>query len=136
MKKFFLLLLLYTPITYVIAGELVYQPQNSSFGGSAATTQILMSKASAQNTLKDPEVEDQTELDKFKDQLERRILSLLARAVVDGLYDIDEEGFGDGGTFSTDDFSVSVLTDNPDVLVVEINEVSTGDVTSIEIPQF
>ena len=42
----------------ILSNDLVYRPQNSAFGGSPAATQVLLSKASAQNLTTDPNKKD------------------------------------------------------------------------------
>lgn len=118
-----------------IASELVYTPQNSAFGGSASDTQVLLSKANAQNTHKDDSNSSKTALERFQEQLERRILNMIAANIVNDLFD-DEDGFSNDGVFATDDFSVSVLSDTEEGLTVEINDIATGATSTIEIPQF
>ena len=127
----------------VSAGTLVYTPQNTAFGGNnASATQILLSKAQAQDTTVDPEKNkpkvEKTEIERFQESLERRILDKIARDVVTNMFGNEEEnGNKEGtGTFSTDEFSVTIDEDNPDAVSINIVEYATGNETSIEIPKF
>lgn len=64
-----------------VAGDLVYQPQNTAFGGTNANaTQLLMSKAQTQDTTENPNKTTstpQTAIERFQANLERRILTRL-----------------------------------------------------------
>lgn len=126
--------------TGVTAGELVYQPQNTAFGGNnASATQLMMSKAQAQDTTENPNkttTTTQTALERFQASLERRILDQIAREIVTGAFNSDGDILDDAGTFSTEDFSITVNQDNPDSISVSIMEFSTGSETSLEIPKF
>jgi curli production assembly/transport component CsgF len=123
----------------IYASGLVYNPQNTAFGGTNANApQILMSKAQAQNETKDPNTKtpgsQQTAIERFQANLERRILDKIAREIVSGAF--EGEGGDETGTFSTDDFSVTVNDENPDAVSVTIVEYATGSSTSIEVPKF
>lgn len=126
----------------VSAGSLVYSPQNTAFGGNNANaTQILMSKAQAQDTLENPRKNkpkvEKTEIERFQEGLERRILDKIARDIVGSMF--EEEGGAENSnknTFSTDEFSVSIDDDNFDSVSVKIIEYATGNETSIDIPKF
>lgn len=124
------------------AGDLVYQPQNTAFGGGNGTAaQILMSKAQAQDTTENPKkvtttTTPQTEVEKFKANLERRILDQMARQIISGVFPNDGSGLDETGTYSTDEFSIIVNNDNPDVISLSITEFATGAETNIDIPKF
>lgn len=125
----------------ISAGTLVYTPQNTAFGGTnASATQILMSKAQMQDTTVDPEKNkpkvQKTEIERFQENLERRILDKIARDIVAGMF-ADNTGATEGiGTFSTDKFSVTVDEENTDSVSITIVEYATGSETVIEIPKF
>ena len=123
------------------AGTLIYTPQNTAFGGNnASATQLLMSKAQAQDTTVDPEKNkpkiEKTEIERFQESLERRILDKIARDIVADMFGEEGENGNSTGTFSTDEFSVTVDEDNPDSVSIKIKEYATGSETSIEIPKF
>lgn len=124
-----------------LAGELVYHPQNTAFGGdNASATQILMSKAQAQDTTEDPNKKittSQTPLERFQNSLQSRILDQISREIVTGAFSSgDGSILNDTGTFSTDQFSITVNNDNPDSLAVSITDFATGNETVMEIPKF
>lgn len=136
---FISILLLTISSATATAGEMVYQPQNTAFGGNnASATQLMLSKAQAQDTTENPDIGStgQTALDRFKDSLERRILDQIARGIVNDAFNSDGDILDDAGTFSTEDFSIMVDQDNPDAISVSITEFSTGSETIMEIPRF
>lgn len=122
------------------ASPLVYSPTNIKFGGlSPDASSVLFSQAQAQSTHKDPNAIDpfaeKTQLERFQEALERRILDILAGQVIEDAFgSFGEGGLGNGGTFSTDEFSVTINTNNPDVIVVGITDLLGGGETTIEIP--
>ncbi len=124
------------------AGTLVYTPQNIAFGGTNANaTQILMAKAQAQDVTVDPEKNkpkvEKTEMERFQESLNRRILDKIARDVVTNMFDDETDGDSNSmGTYSTDEFSVTIDEENPDAMSIKIVEYATGNETSIEIPKF
>lgn len=141
MKKLLLLAASFIlPLTHVWAGELVYQPQNTAFGGNnASATQVLMSKAQSQDTTENPNkttTAPQTALERFQASLERRVLDQIAREIVSGAFDTDNSILDDAGTFSTDEFSITVNNDNPDAISISITEFASGSETVMEIPKF
>jgi curli production assembly/transport component CsgF len=126
-----------------LAGDLVYQPQNTAFGGNnAAATQILMSKAQSQDTTEAPAkasataTPQQTDIEKFKANLERRILDQIARQIMSGIFPTDGSGLDQTGTFNTENYSITVNNDNPDAVTVTITDFATGGETTIDIPKF
>ena len=127
-------------IPAIQASSLVYSPNNIAFGGlSAESTRVLMSKAKSQDRLKDPDAVDpfaeKSELERFSESLKRRILDILAGQVLKEAFgEFGEGGLGQGGSFSTDEFSVNVDTSNPDIIVVGITDLLGGGETIIEIP--
>ncbi|RTZ67601.1 MAG: hypothetical protein DSZ29_00515 [Aquificaceae bacterium] len=124
------------------AGTLIYTPQNTAFGGNnASATQMLMSKAQAQDTTVDPEKNkpkvQKTEIERFQENLERRILDKIARDIVTNMFTNSTDDSSEGtGTFSTDQFSVTVDEENTDNVSITIVEYATGNETKIEIPKF
>lgn len=117
----------------ISANELVYHPQNSAFGGSPAATQVLLSKAAAQNKEEDPETQ-KTEVERFQEQLERSILREISRSVTN-TFDDDEVNLT-GRSFSSTDFSVHILTDNEESVSLQIESFLDGNVTNLTIPKF
>ena len=115
------------------ASELVYHPINPSFGGNALNGQILISKAQAQNKHKDPSLrQNRDSVNSFEEQLNRQVLSLLSRRILDQAF--GEGGLPDGGTFQSGDFFIEIITTDPNVIIVSITNTVTGEETQIEIP--
>jgi len=120
----------------ILSNDLVYRPQNSAFGGSPAATQVLMSKASAQNITKDPNKKDRqqkTQIERFEEQLERSILRKLSNSITDS-FDEDSEDLT-GKIFNTDEFSVNILTDNAESIELQIENFIDGTLTTLTIPK-
>jgi len=118
---------------FLSAQEMVYTPINPAFGGNTFNYQWLLSAANAQNTFEeksDFSYEDDTELDRFKESLNRQLLNKISS-------DLFREQFGDGdlqpGTYM---FGSMVLEISPtsDGLLINILDTQTGDQTQIIIP--
>lgn len=114
------------------ATELVYTPVNPSFGGSPLNGAWLLGNAQAQNKKKDPDALDrssllgnQSALDRFTSQLESRVLGDLLNGVKDGKT----------GAVTTDDFIVRVYNGDAGMLIVEITDRLTGEMSEIIIGQ-
>jgi curli production assembly/transport component CsgF len=114
------------------ATELVYTPVNPSFGGSPLNGAWLLGNAQAQNKKKDPDALDrssllgnQSALDRFTSQLESRVLGDLLSGVKDGKT----------GAVTTDDFIVRVYNGDAGMLIVEITDRLTGEMSEIIIGQ-
>ena len=114
------------------ATELVYTPVNPSFGGSPLNGAWLLGNAQAQNSKKDPDALDrssllgnQSALDRFTSQLESRALGDLLNGVKDGKT----------GSVTTDDFIVRVYNGDAGLLIVEITDRLTGEMSEIIIGQ-
>jgi curli production assembly/transport component CsgF len=114
------------------ATELVYTPVNPSFGGSPLNGAWLLGNAQAQNNKKDPDALDrsslfgnQSALDRFTSQLESRLLGDLLSGV----------SSGKTGTVTTDDFIVRVYNVDAGMLIVEITDRLTGEMSEIIVGQ-
>ncbi|NIM30037.1 MAG: curli production assembly protein CsgF [Pseudomonas stutzeri] len=114
------------------ATELVYTPVNPSFGGSPLNGAWLLGNAQAQNNKKDPDALDrssllsnQSALDRFTSQLESRLLGDLLAGV----------GRGETGSLTTDDFLVRIYNGDAGVLIVEITDRLTGEISEIIVGQ-
>jgi curli production assembly/transport component CsgF len=114
------------------SSELVYTPLNPTFGGNPMLGSFLLSKAQAQNEHTN---DDSNSLDRFESRLENAILSQLARQIVDAAF--NGGSFGDGeSSFTTGNFTVTILEIADVMIIVEITNNLTGEVTVIEIPVF
>ena len=131
MKKMTVLGLLALSVP-AVASELVYQPVNPNFGGNPLNGSHLLGNAQAQNSKKDPDaldrsslLENQSALDRFTSQLESRLLGDLLSGVSDGKT----------GTVTTDDFIVRVYNGDAGMLIVEITDRLTGEMSEIIVGQ-
>ncbi|MCK5335331.1 MAG: curli production assembly protein CsgF [Gammaproteobacteria bacterium] len=121
-----------------IASELTYQPINPSFGGFPSNGTMLLNQANAQNNFKDPDAVDpfsRSPLDRFNETLERQVLSQLARRIVEDAFGTST-GVGTGGIYTTDNFSIEIDTSDPAVINLIVTDLSTGDISTIQIPYF
>ena len=115
------------------AQEMVYTPVNPAFGGNTFNYQWLLSAANAQNTFEeksDFSYGDESELDRFKEGLNRQLLNKISR-------DLFKEQFGDGdlepGTYMFGSM-VLEISQTADGLLIDILDTQTGDQTQIIIP--
>ena len=121
--------------TDLTAQQLTYKPINPAFGGDTFNYQWLLQSAEQQNKFKDPDTvtgdDEQSNLDSFADGLNRQLLSQLSRSLLDA-----QINFDDGlqpGTFTFGNLEVEIL-ESIDGLVVNILDTSTGDTTTVVIP--
>lgn len=126
------------------ASELVYAPINPSFGGSPLNGNFLLNKANSQNT-HTASTAERSYGDRLQESLERAYINRIVREITNlafGEQELDENGvpipsiFDDNSLFVSGDFQVSLLASNPDSLIVEITNLLTGEITTIEIPRF
>lgn len=114
----------------VSGGELIYKPNNPSFGGDPFVGSFLLGKAQAQNTQEDPSrptFEPSSPTERLIQSLESRLISRLISDVSSG--DISE------GAFDSNDFGV-VIRDESGQLVINVTDKITGDVTSVSVGGF
>lgn len=134
MKKFLLLLGLAFPLMqgYSHAQQLVYQAKNPAFGGDTFNYQWMLSSAQSQDTFKDPDqlIGRRDPMDEFADNLNRQVLSRLAREIVD--LQFGEEDFSEG-SYKLGDYRVDV-NDGGDGITVSIIDSRTGASTLVEVP--
>lgn len=121
------------------ATELVYQPTNPSFGGYPANGANLLATASATNKHKESSglggssVFDQSPLAQFNQTLERTVLSQLASAATSKL--LGQDGKLVPGTFSTANFTITVIDLGGGMLRITTTDRSTGATTTFEVAQ-
>ncbi|MCP9338218.1 curli assembly protein CsgF [Stutzerimonas xanthomarina] len=115
------------------ATELVYTPVNPSFGGSPLNGAWLLGSAQAQNDKKDPDAveydrsiyERPSDLERLTSQLESSLLSELLR----------DAQSGETGSLTTTDFFVRAYNGDAGLLIVEITDRVTGEISEIIIGQ-
>lgn len=128
----FLLLLFVGSVGY--SQQFSYKPLNPAFGGDTFNYQWMLSSATAQNKLTAPATQrDQdSELKKFSDNINRQLLSQISRALLQqqlgSLGNFDKEGTFTYGTLNIEIF------ETPDGLIINILDTSTGEETQIIVP--
>nr|WP_315397002.1 curli assembly protein CsgF [uncultured Duganella sp.] len=118
------------------ATDLVYQPVNPAFGGYPTNGQHLLAAATATNKHVDKtglgrSLLDQTPLEQFNQTLERTVLSQLSAAATSKLTGPD--GKLVPGTFSTENFTISVIDLGGGMLRITTTDKSSGAATSFEV---
>lgn len=110
-----------------MAGPLVYQPINPSFGGDPFIGNHLLNKAQAQDNYRDPNarsLEPLSATERLVQNLESRLISQLITDV--GRGELNQ------GSFDSSDFGV-VVRDEGGLLVLRITDKVTGDTTDISV---
>ena len=132
--KKFILLFLISFCGSTLPQQLVYTPNNPSFGGSPLNGSWMFSQAQAQNgftagATSSSSIQNDPLAD-FKDNLNRQILSQLSRNLVTSLF--GESGLEEG-RYEIGDFIIDI-TPGSDGITILINDLSTGGQTSIIVP--
>ena len=120
------------------ATDIVYQPVNPAFGGYPANGQHLLATATATNNHVGKDglgrsLLDQSPLAQFNQTLERTVLSQLAAAATSKLTGSD--GKLVPGTFSTQNFTISVTDLGGGMLRITTTDKATGAATTFEVAQ-
>ncbi|NHZ62924.1 curli assembly protein CsgF [Massilia genomosp. 1] len=121
------------------ATELVYQAVNPSFGGYPANGANLLAAATATSKHKESSglggssIFDQSPLAQFNQTLERTVLSQLASAATSKL--LGQDGKLVPGTFSTANFTITVIDLGGGMLRITTTDRSTGATTTFEVAQ-
>ncbi|MFC5480541.1 curli assembly protein CsgF [Massilia suwonensis] len=120
------------------ATELVYVPVNPNFGGSPLNGPGLLASASATNKHvaqggPGSSLLNQSPLAQFNQTLERMVLSQLATSATSKL--MGPDGKLVPGSFSTENFIITVTDLGGGVLRVTTTDKATGAVTSFEVSQ-
>ena len=115
------------------AQDFVYQPTNPAFGGFPSNYSWLLSSAQLQNPYGEDDGFDffRDPLEEFESDLQRRVLDLFARELVEdrfGQFDLSQEG-----RFELGDFIVEVV-EGPNGLIVRLFNRLTGDESTVTVP--
>lgn len=94
MRLWFCLFMLTVFAPPSVATELIYRPTNPNFGGNPLNSAFLLNQAAEQNKFKDPtagqsSAVQKSELERFKDNLQRAILNQVTRSTTQDLFDED-----------------------------------------------
>lgn len=120
--------------THSIAQQFSYKPLNPAFGGDTFNYNWLLTSATSQNQITAPRNarEQQTELERFGETLNRQILSQISRTLlqqqIEGIGNFDEEGTFTFGTLAVEVFESS------EGLVINILDTTTGEQTQVIVP--
>ena len=130
MRRFFFVLAVLAS-GFSFGQQMVYTPVNPAFGGNTFNYQWLLSSAESQNSFTDPANanEEQTELERFQENLNSQLLSSLSRNVFSSqLGDELEEG-----SFNVGDLALEIF-ESGEGLVINILDTITGEQTQIIVP--
>ncbi len=122
------------------AQDFVYTPQNPNFGGNTFNYQWLLSSATAQNGLTDPNApvratrsnSRRTTLDDFTESLNRQLLNSVTRQLFD--LQLGNGGLGPG-SYSLGNFQVDIV-EGSDGLIITILDIVNGGTTEVVVPFF
>lgn len=132
-KGVFLTLLIHMSLT-LSAQQLVYQPVNPAFGGDSFNYSWMISSATTQDLLKDPNAQSTSSLsssfESFQRSLNSQLLSQLSRSLISDQF--GENGLSDG-SYSIGGLKVEVLSDL-DGITISILDTETGEQTQVAIP--
>ncbi len=118
----------------VSASELVYTPNNPSFGGNPLNGAILLNQATAQNKFKESTSSgDQSALTQFNSMLQSAILSRVSSAVTSSI--VGANGSLTPGTVETTDFRITITNLQPGLLQIVTTDKTTGQTTQFQVNQ-
>ena len=133
MKNKLLIIVLLAFGASCFAQQFSYKPKNPAFGGDTFNYNWLLSSASAQNsyTAERDARDEQSNLDRFGENINNQILSQISRAILEqqlGDFDFSQEG-----TFSFGTLNIEIF-ESGEGLVINILDTSTGEQTQVIIP--
>lgn len=115
------------------AQDLVYQPNNPTFGGNPFNSAHLLGVANAQNDYRDPSsTSNSSQADIFARQLQSRLLSALSSQIVDAIFGENPQ---ERGTISFGGQTIQFVRGLEEVTLT-ITDNATGEVTTIIVPTF
>lgn len=115
------------------ADDLVYTPNNPTFGGNPFNSSHLLGIANAQNDYRDPRsTANSSQADIFARQLQSRLLSALSSQLVDAIFGENPQ---QSGTISFGGQTINFVRGLEDVTITIIND-ATGEETVIVVPTF
>lgn len=133
------------PLCTASATELVYTPNNPSFGGNPLNGSYLLSKAQAQNKHRAP-ISEKTYGERFQESLERATINRMVREITDLAFgeacdpatnpSCEPSIFGEDAIFTSEGYEIQIMTSSTDSITVQITNTDTGETTIIEVPRF
>jgi curli production assembly/transport component CsgF len=116
-----------------VAQDLVYTPNNPTFGGNPFNSAHLLGVANAQNDYRDPRsTTGSSQADIFARQLQSRLLSALSSQLVDAIFGENPQ---ESGTISFGGQTINFIRDLENVTITIIDD-ATGEETVIVVPTF
>lgn len=117
-----------------VGQELIYQPNNPSFGGNPFNSAHLLGVANSQNGYEAPEEPEdrETQSEIFLRQLQSRLLSGLASQVSDAIFGDNPQ---DQGTIAFDDQVINFVR-GLDSVTIMVDDLTLGTSTTIVLPLF
>lgn len=116
------------------AQQFTYRPINPAFGGDTFNYQWMLSSATAQNSHTAParDGEQESELKRFGENLNRQLLSQISRILLNqqigGLGDLTQEG-----TFTYGSLNIEIFQ-TEEGLIINILDTATGEETQVLVP--
>ncbi|MGZ8335966.1 MAG: curli production assembly/transport component CsgF [Allosphingosinicella sp.] len=115
------------------AQDMVYTPNNPTFGGNPFNSAHLLGVANAQNDYRDPRsTTGSSQADIFARQLQSRLLSALSSQLVDAIFGENPQ---ESGTISFGGQTINFIRDLENVTITIIDD-ATGEETVIVVPTF
>lgn len=133
------LMYLFVISSNLYASEMVYVPNNPSFGGSPSNAPGLLAVASSTNKHTEGSKSatslqlNQSPLAQFNQTLERNVVNQLASAATSKI--IGRDGKLTPGTLSTGNFTISIIDSGGGTLQVTTTDKVTGAITSFVVQQ-
>ena len=116
------------------AQQFTYEPLNPAFGGNNFNYNWLLNSATAQNGLRaaiNPR-EEQSNLDRFGNNINNQILSQISRSLLSQQVDAIG-GFTEPGTYTYGNLNIEVF-ESDEGLVINILDTGTGEQTQVIVP--
>ncbi|WP_114954879.1 curli production assembly/transport component CsgF [Sphingosinicella terrae] len=116
-----------------LASDLVYTPNNPTFGGNPFNSAHLLGIANAQNDYRDPRsTTGSSQADIFARQLQSRLLSALSSQLVDAIFGENPQ---ERGTISFGGQTIEFVRGLEEVTITIFDD-ATGEQTVIVVPTF
>lgn len=115
--------------------ELIYTPNNPSFGGNPLNGPVLLNSANAQNRYTAPSsssaYQSQSALEAFNQRLQAMVLDRMATSITGGVF--DSNGNLIPGTINTTNFSISIVDIGNGMLRITTTDKVTGASSNFEV---
>lgn len=129
MKRVIVPALLVLPV-YAQASDLRFSYDLPAFGGSGMNNSYYMTMLENQKRVFEEEEPEQTQLERFREDLERRLLTTLASQITQQIFGSDATP---GGSFEIGDLAVNYTTDADGNVIITLND--GNSTTEIIVPE-